>query len=307
LRRRDRELAAVTRDSASPADESGQGRALGIKAVSELLGVPAPTIRSWERRYALLTADRSAGGHRLYREDDLVVLRRMRDEVAQGRAAVDAAAIASSGGSGMAEGLRDAVLTYTGRLDGRAITATLDRARALLGLERTVDDVLMPAMREIGRLWSIGERDVAHEHAATAAIHAWLGRVRLTAPPPSQPGSVVLACGPHDAHTLALDCLAALLEHRGVDCRLLAARTPADSLVLAVQEAKATAAVVVSYLARYRPAAVLAIRGVAQTPASIYYAGAAFQHRRSRLGVPGIYLGDCVSRAADDLLVAVAG
>jgi hypothetical protein len=295
----------VTRGTTPPPAEHGHGRALGIKAVSELIGVPAPTIRSWERRYALLTADRSAGGHRLYREDDLVVLRRMRDEVAGGRAAVDAAAIAAAGTSGTAEGLRGAVLAHAGRLDGRAITATLDRARDLLGLDRVVDDVLMPAMREIGRLWSVGERDVAHEHAATAAVHAWLARVRLDAPPPSEPGRVVLACGPHDAHTLALDCLATLLEHRGVDFRLLAARTPADSLVLAVHQAEATAAVVVSYLARCRPAAVLAIRGVAQTPARIYYAGAAFQHHRARLGLPGTYLGDGVSRAADDLVGAV--
>jgi DNA-binding transcriptional MerR regulator len=275
--------------------------------VSELLGVPAPTIRSWERRYGLLTADRSAGGHRLYYDHDLVVLRRMRDEVVRGRAAVEAAAIASAGVAGTAEGLREAVLTQAARLDGRSITATLDRARDLLGLSRAVDDVVMPAMREIGRLWSVGERDVAHEHATAAAVHAWLARVRLDAPPPSQPGPVVLACGPEDAHTLGLDCLAALLEHRGVDCRLLGARTPAASLVLAVQQAQATAAVVVSYLARYRPAAVTAIRGVAQTPARIYYAGPAFEHHRSRLGLPGSYLGHGVSRAADDLLAAAGG
>jgi hypothetical protein len=297
----------VTSGRTPLADEHGAGRVLGIAAVSQLIGVPAPTIRSWERRYALLTADRSAGGHRLYREDDLVVLRLMRDEVAGGRAAVDAAAIASAGVSGTAGGLRDAVLAHAGRLDGRAITATLDRALDLLGLERAVDDVLLPALREIGRLWSVGECDVAHEHAASGAIQAWLARVRLDAPPPSKPGLVVLACGPHDTHTLALECLAALLEHRGVDCRLLAARTPADSLVLAVREAEATAAVVVSSLARFRPAAVLAIRGVAQTPARIYYAGAAFQHHRARLGLPGTYLGDGVSRAADDLVRAVVG
>jgi MerR family transcriptional regulator, light-induced transcriptional regulator len=284
--------------------EHHRERPLGIKAVSELLGVPAPTIRSWERRYALLTADRSVGGHRLYHDHDLVVLRRMRDEVARGRAAVDAAAIASAGVSGTTDGLRDAVVTQAGRLDGRSIPATLDRARELFGLDRAVDEVVMPAMREIGRLWSVGERDVAHEHAATAAVHTWLARVRLDTPPPSRPGSVVLACGPDDAHTLGLDCLAALLEHRGVDCRLLGARTPAASLVLAVQQAQATAAVVVCYLVRCRPAAVAAIRGVAQTPARIYYAGPAFGHQRTRRGLPGSYLGDGISRAADDLVAA---
>jgi hypothetical protein len=160
--------------------EQHRGRALGIKAVSELLGVPAPTIRSWERRYALLTADRSAGGHRLYRDGDLAVLRRMRDEVAGGRAAVDAAAIATAGVAGTAEGLRDAVLSYAGRLDGRAIITTLDRGRDLLGLERAVDDVLLPAMREIGRLWSVGLRDVA---SAAGCSQRALRPPRCSSPP----------------------------------------------------------------------------------------------------------------------------
>jgi hypothetical protein len=268
--------------------------------------VPAPTIRSWERRYALLTVDRSAGGHRLYRDADIVVLRRMRDEVTRGRAAADAAVIAAAGVSGMAAGLRDAVLASAGRLDGRSIVATLDRARDLLGLDAVVDAVLLPAMREIGRLWSVGRYDIAHEHAATAAVHAWLGRVRLDASPPSQPGTVVLACGPDDLHSLGLDCLAALLVHRGVDCRLLAARTPAASLVLAVEQAEATAAVIVSYLLRCRPAAVTAIREVSRTPALVYYAGATFRHHRSRRGLPGTYLGTGLSRAADDLMAALA-
>jgi hypothetical protein len=183
----------------------------------------------------------------------------------------------------------------------------LDRARDLLGLEATMDDVLLPALCEIGRLWSVGGCDVAHEHVATTAVSGWLGRVRLEAPTPSSAGTVVLACGPRDLHTLGLDCLAALLEHRGVDCRLLAARTPVASLVLAVQEAAAAAAVVASSLASTRPAAVAAIRAVAGTGTPTYYGGAAFQHPRARAGLPASYLGDHLSGAADHLLAALAG
>lgn len=285
-----------------------QGQAaLGIKAASELLGVPAPTIRSWERRYGLRPGSRSSGGHRRYGEDDLAVLARMRDEVARGRAAAQAAMIAAAGAAGTSEALRGEVLSAAGGLDGRAIAGVLDRARDLLGLEATVDDVLLPAMREIGRLWSVGGCDVAHEHAATSSVSGWLARVRLEAPmPPPSADTVVLACGPRDLHTLGLDCLAALLENRGVDCRLLAARTPVASLVLAVQEAAAAAAVVASSLASARPAAVAAIQAVAATGTPTYYGGAAFRQPRSRATLPDGYLGDRLSRAADLLLATLA-
>ena len=65
------------------------GDGLQIHQVSDLLGVPAPTLRSWERRYGLPTTDRSSGGHRRYSEEALVQLRLMRDEVARGRRAAD--------------------------------------------------------------------------------------------------------------------------------------------------------------------------------------------------------------------------
>src|SRR4051812_44897471 len=40
------------------------GTGLTIQAVSQLLDVPAPTIRSWERRYGVPPTSRSQGGHR---------------------------------------------------------------------------------------------------------------------------------------------------------------------------------------------------------------------------------------------------
>ena len=64
---------------------------LAIQEVSRLLGLPAPTLRSWERRYGIPTTPRTAGGHRRYSAESLHELRLMRDEIARGRRAGDAA------------------------------------------------------------------------------------------------------------------------------------------------------------------------------------------------------------------------
>jgi hypothetical protein len=42
-----------------------------LKTVSERTGVPAATLRTWERRYRVLRPRRSANGYRLYEEDDI--------------------------------------------------------------------------------------------------------------------------------------------------------------------------------------------------------------------------------------------
>jgi PAS domain S-box-containing protein len=58
-------------------EAAGGGEGLGLpagltlKAVSERTGVPAATVRTWERRYGFLRPARSSSGYRLYGEDDI--------------------------------------------------------------------------------------------------------------------------------------------------------------------------------------------------------------------------------------------
>ncbi|MFZ1539056.1 MAG: MerR family transcriptional regulator, partial [Chromatiaceae bacterium] len=42
-----------------------------IRTLSRLTGVPAVTLRAWERRHRLLTPTRTEKGHRLYNEADV--------------------------------------------------------------------------------------------------------------------------------------------------------------------------------------------------------------------------------------------
>jgi len=55
-----------------------------------MIGVPVATIRTWEDRYGLVIPDRSAGGHRLYRRDQVEQLRFVRACMAEGATAADA-------------------------------------------------------------------------------------------------------------------------------------------------------------------------------------------------------------------------
>jgi methanogenic corrinoid protein MtbC1 len=279
-------------------DPSSSATALGIREVSALLSVPAPTIRSWERRHALSTVARDEHGHRRYTGADVAVLRRIRDERANGVRASEAVATATVPPPLV---LCRQLLAATHRLDGEGVSTTLDRSVTAHGLPATVEEVLLPSMREVGAQWSRGQCDVAQEHLTTAAVLAWLAGRAAEAPPPLHDQPIVLSCGPQDQHTIALEAFTVLLRHHRFDCRNLGAQTPAASLRAAVDQSAARAVVLVSQLGRSRPAAVAALRAVKDSGAALFYAGAAFRSTASRHELPGHYLGGNLTQAADHI------
>ncbi|MFC4057388.1 MerR family transcriptional regulator [Planomonospora corallina] len=75
---------------------TGNGPDYGIGAVSRRLGVPAPTLRTWNLRYGLGPSRRSPGGHRRYDSADLWRLEEMNRLIRSGVPAADAARLVLS-------------------------------------------------------------------------------------------------------------------------------------------------------------------------------------------------------------------
>jgi DNA-binding transcriptional MerR regulator len=275
-------------------------RGLPIHEASRRLGVPAPTLRAWERRYGVPVTPRSVGGHRRYSEAALSELRLMRDEIARGRRASDAAQAVRLllAQSGEPRAFVDGLLAASDSLEPERMRDVLDRAVTALSLDRTVDEVLMPAMRQVGIRWETGRCDVAQEHLTTETVRGWLSRLASFAPSPTAEQPVVLACGPRDLHTLGIEAMAVLLAYRGLRCRVLGARTPGATMVTAATATSAIAVVVVSHLSVGRRPAAESVRAVAAAGFPVFYAGNAFLFPRSRAGLPGTYLGESLRDAA---------
>lgn len=274
---------------------------VSISEVSELLGIPIPTIRSWELRYGFPQPTRTLGAHRRYERAEVEQLRALRDEIAAGVPAEEAVAAVRAAVVQGSRGLDHvkAIIAAGHAYDAPAIGATLDEAVTGLGLDETIQWVALPAMREIGSQWEAGRCDVSQEHLASQEVRAWLTK-RVPAPGRrSARPLVVLTCGPKDLHTIGLEAFYVLLGRRGIPTRLLGAQTPVASLVAATSSLGPGAVVVTSHLNVNRRAAVEALDAVTALDVPAFYAGNAFGAVRSRRGVPGTYLGRDLGSAAE--------
>ncbi|MCW2528480.1 MAG: regulatory protein MerR [Pseudonocardiales bacterium] len=280
-------------------DESG----LAIAEVSRVLGVPMPTLRSWELRYSIPEMPRGSGKHRRYYYDQLHALRLMRDEIARGQRAGDAARAvkAELDSSGPARAFVDRFLAASLEADRSAQLAALDEAKSQLGLLRCFDDVVLPAMRQVGVWWQTGRCEVTDEHVATALVRSWIASVNATAPPADSRAPLLLACGPGDLHTIGLEALDAVLRSRARSTRYLGPQVQIAPLLAEVASVRPPAVVLVSHLATGRRRCVEAMQALHDRSVPVFYAGNAFVSRRARSGVPGVYLGGTLTTAITGL------
>ncbi|MFD5520952.1 MerR family transcriptional regulator [Streptomyces sp. NPDC127066] len=170
------------------------------------------------------------------------------------------------------------------RLDARAVQERLATAVRTHGLARAWDDVMVPALRAVGRKWeSSGDRYVEVEHLLTWHVSATLRHAYVSAAghgPPTAASPVLLACAPGEQHTLPLEALGAALAERRVPTLTLGGAVPPEALMAAVQRVGPPAVVLWSQswsttnlpLARHLAATRWGVRG-ARTRSRILLSG----------------------------------
>lgn len=279
----------------------GSVRGLSIQGVSELLGIPAPTIRSWERRYGLAQTARTGGGHRRYAATEIADLRLMRDEITRGRRTAEAAVLVRDAATSTQpyRSFIQAFLDVAETMNARQLDVVLDHCRDQFGLDDAICRVILPGMRLIGVAWQTGRCDISQEHLVTNATRSWLKKVLSLGPVPWQRETIVLSCGPGDLHTVGLESMEVLLAQRGWRCHLLGERIPPTALTAAINRTRAAATIVVSHIASHRRATVASLQAADRTSTRLFYAGNAFLAATTRTAVPGTYLGEDLIEAVE--------
>jgi DNA-binding transcriptional MerR regulator len=280
-----------------------------IGTLSKRTGVSPELLRAWERRYALLQPPRSSGGFRLYSRDDEARINRMKELLASGVAASEAASLAArasdeaaprltvvpaaEGIAGPRSRLREAIVA----LDEPAAQAVLDDMFAVFDVDTVLKDVLLPELHDIGEGWAEGTVSVDQEHFGSHVIEGRLQALARGWGHGAGPRAI-LACPPGEQHALPLLMFGIALHRRGWRVTYLGADTPVASLGRAVDMLRPALVVVASPVSSTLLAVAGELRDIASR-ATVAVAGAGASRDVAEACGARLLGGDPVTAAAN--------
>jgi MerR family transcriptional regulator, light-induced transcriptional regulator len=196
--------------------------ALRTNAAAAMLGVSPNTLRSWERRFGFPAPRRSAGGHRQFELGAIEALRQALEETHNVSSAIS---IAHERGTGPSSPAR--LRSMLGRFDESAADRLLEESLVVRSTERTVEEILLPA---IGALGDGGDRHSPEYAFGWRWATGWLAaQMRITPPAHRDEGVLLIdATRPLDLDALHAQALELVLRRAGL--RTLALPVDMDPL-----------------------------------------------------------------------------
>jgi MerR family transcriptional regulator, light-induced transcriptional regulator len=285
--------------------------------VESRTGVPATTLRQWERRYGLPNPQRASSGYRLYSQQDIGCIEFMRNQISSGVPASRAAqlyVLNKPGKSPVVQQMPHSGANLVSRLieatlsgdNGRA-DRVLSEAHASLSVEDVLLRVIQPTLIEIGEKWHRGEINVAHEHQASNFLRGKLHGLLELAGNSKHGPAIIVACAPGEWHEIGSLMLAIFLRRAGFRTHYLGANTPVEDLVRFAREVKAEVLMISVSNAEVLENLRSTARFLLEAAPLIVYGGAAFNERPEmarELG--GEYLGSDSAMALDGLMARFA-
>ena len=215
-----------------------------LKAVIKETGIAADTLRAWERRYGLPMPDRTPGGHRLYSQRDIEIIKWLMAKQGEGLSisrAVDMwNELTASGqdplpapvpqmtplpGANL-DSVRQSWLEACLDFNESGAEQVLNQAFAVYPLETVCIEVLQRGLNEIGEMWYHAKGTVQQEHFASALAERRLDALIAAAPPPTRSQTILIGCTPGEEHVFVPLLLTLLLRRRGLKVVYLGANVP---------------------------------------------------------------------------------
>lgn len=302
------------------------GLVFNIKAVVRETGIPADTLRAWERRYGVPRPERSAGRQRIYSRRDIQLIKWLlarqsdglsisraialwREMTSGGQDPVDAGRQAPSPVAEQSlESLRGAWLRACMGFREQAADTILAQAYALYPTEVVCGELLQKGLAEAGQAWFEGSATVQQEHFTSCrAIHQ-LERLIAASPLPYRRERVLVACPAEEQHTFAPLFITLFLRRRGWDTLYLGACVPVEQMDLTVAEVQPGLAILSAQRLPTAEALIDTARVLDRLGVMVGYGGLVFNllpNIRSR--VPGHFLGEELTvgvQAAERLLLS---
>ena len=211
-----------------------------IKQVSELLDIPAVTIRAWENRYNVVAPTRTEGGHRLYSEKDVETLMWIKTQVHEKNMKISDAvrllqeAVPAPGApppeSNKYEELTEQLYLALINLDTHEANRIADLTFSLYDYEEVFHNILVKVLYKVGDEWENGVISVAQEHFSSQfIINRCTQFLRILPVNPALP-KVMAFCPEGEHHQIGLMIFSLFLKKKGNEVIYLGPNTPLEGL-----------------------------------------------------------------------------
>jgi methanogenic corrinoid protein MtbC1 len=286
-----------------------------IKKVTAQTGIPAVTIRAWERRYNFLNPHRTESNYRLYSDREVAILIWLKNRIDSGFSISSAIVeLKTSPQTIQISELLPFTLShpnkktnkspaeYSKRLyyllihhDEESASNVLREASSIFDVAALCTDIITPCLVEIGEAWYRGEILISTEHFASNIIRGWLMMLYQTTTVRQKKPYILIGCAPLEFHDIGSLMLALLLRNEGYQTEYLGPDIPIDDLVFYAGDQHPA----LICLSATTKGSALGLKSIQEKlsrirpPSSFGFGGRAFNlNPELRDQIPGVFLGE---------------
>ena len=253
--------------SASGTEVSGGKVLFPIRILSEKTTVGTSTLRAWERRYGLLTPERTPKGHRLYSQKDVKRVSKILDLLDDGHSLPAIADMLSADtiresdpglsqeksvpelSSSVWADFVETTLNATRDFNVERMDAIYNEATSLYPIDLVIEHLIQPVLDNLGTGWiEQPERGIAEEHFYTSWLKNRIGARFQHSYSHAKGTRIVCACLPGSFHEVGLMLFALSALSRGYRVLYFGADLPLNQLNYIAQRSAAKAIVLGAHM-----------------------------------------------------------
>jgi DNA-binding transcriptional MerR regulator len=219
-----------------------------ISDLETLTGIKAHTIRIWEKRYGLISPDRTETKIRMYSDQELVQLLNI---ALLNKHGYKISKIANMSSSTIGEHVQklesnddedvsmERLILSMVEIDESLFSKTLNSLIDKKGLEKTFTETIIHFLDRIGIMWQVGSITPAQEHFMSNLIRQKvISAIDALSGEKASNQSVLLYLPEHEWHELSLLFYQFVLRKRGVKTYYLGQSVPYDSIISCYHQLK---------------------------------------------------------------------
>ena len=302
--------------------------AYNLKVVVREAGVKPDTLRAWERRYGLPNPQRTPGGHRLYSQYDIEMIKWLIERQEEGlriNRAVDlwrsleasgqdpldamssAVQVAQPGPLEILSGatldeMREKWIAACMDFDERSAENILAQAFASYPQETVVLELLRKGVSEIGKRWFTNKNTIQQEHFASALAMRRLNALLAAAPAPTRKQKILIGCPSGENHEFSPLLVALLLRYRGWPVIYLGTNVPISQLDSTITSSRPDLVIFTAQQLQTAANLYEVARFLAAENLALAYGGLVFnKNPQLRERIPGIFLGESIDQVVQSV------